>query len=193
MNSLVILIVFALGALSDYWDGIFSRKYKVESEFGKFYDSLVDKIFVLGIFFFLSEIKAFQILIFLIFIILFRDVLITALRIVFIKKKLSMSTDKHGKIKTAIQIVVQVLLILLYTFYSYLYDSYLVNTVDDSISAIPFSTFSSILSQELAWNSLLINSIEIFPNLLISITAIITIYSGLLYTFKNYKILSNEK
>src|SRR5438105_474683 len=41
-------ILFMLAALTDWFDGYFARKFKVESNMGRFMDPIADKILVLG-------------------------------------------------------------------------------------------------------------------------------------------------
>ncbi|MDR0803491.1 MAG: CDP-alcohol phosphatidyltransferase family protein [Rickettsiales bacterium] len=42
----VALVLFALGGISDFVDGWLSRKYKLETKFGKIMDSIADKMLV---------------------------------------------------------------------------------------------------------------------------------------------------
>ncbi len=106
------LVVFALASLTDLIDGWSARKLKQESEFGKFLDPLADKILVV------SGLCSFLLLdalipIWMIIVIIGRDVLITVLRYCAIQKGSSLRTSHFGKVKTAFQMISIVLIIMI--------------------------------------------------------------------------------
>jgi len=110
------LVVFGLASLTDLLDGWSARKLNQESELGKFLDPLADKFLVI------SALSAIIVLdpTFLIFdfwmivIIVGRDVLITVMRYIAIKRGASLRTSSFGKIKTAFQMVSVVIIIMIY-------------------------------------------------------------------------------
>ena len=67
-------IVFAVAALTDYFDGYLARKYGNVTRTGKFLDQLSDKILVTGVF--LALFAAGLINFWLLIIIVFRDILV---------------------------------------------------------------------------------------------------------------------
>ena len=98
------LVVFIIASLTDILDGWSARKFGQETSFGKFLDPLADKILVI------SALIAFLILdplipAWMIFIIILRDVLLTIMRYLAIKKNSVIRTTRFGKVKTAFQMI----------------------------------------------------------------------------------------
>lgn len=101
----VALFLFLFGALTDWLDGWLARKLGQVSEFGKFMDALVDKIFTLGTFVSLLALKVVGLwALFPILLILSREFLITGLRLVAAAQGKTLAAEKAGKIKTVMQI-----------------------------------------------------------------------------------------
>jgi cardiolipin synthase len=83
-------------------DGYLARKWNQETEFGKFLDPLADKFLVIGTFItFLFLHK--QIELWMVLVVIFRDMLITILRWLAIREGFSLRTTVMGKVKTAFQ------------------------------------------------------------------------------------------
>jgi len=109
------LVVFAIVSITDLLDGWSARKLNQETEFGKFIDPLADKLLVV------STLIAFLILdkfipLWMVIIIVGRDIMITVMRSMAIKKGTSLKTSNFGKIKTAFQMGSIVIIIMLYIF-----------------------------------------------------------------------------
>ena len=110
------LVVFGVASFTDLLDGWSARKLKLESELGKFLDPLADKFLVI------SSLAAFIALdpylrifdLWMILIIVGRDVLITLMRSLALKKGTSLVTSKFGKIKTAFQMTSIVIILMIY-------------------------------------------------------------------------------
>lgn len=92
------IVLYLFGALSDYFDGYFARKFNSSSTFGQFLDPLADKFIVLASLFAF----AFQDIIpfWSVIIILFRDIMTTYMRKLSDRKKHIMQTSKLAKWKT---------------------------------------------------------------------------------------------
>ena len=73
------LLVFVLASITDAYDGYYARKYNVETEIGNFLDPLADKILVSSAF--ISFYLLGLIDLWMVVVILFRDLIITLLRI----------------------------------------------------------------------------------------------------------------
>ena len=99
MNIFIIMII--LFALTDAFDGYFARKYKAVSEFGKYLDACVDKVFALSL---LIPIIIKTTLnnnnFYLVSIIIILEFIIGFLNIYAFLKELNPSSTMHGKIKT---------------------------------------------------------------------------------------------
>lgn len=101
-SRFIAFTLFALASITDLVDGYIARRFKQESELGKFMDPLADKALVVAAFLtflFLSE----QVQLWMVAIIISRDMLITALRWLAIRQGASLRTSVFGKVKTAFQ------------------------------------------------------------------------------------------
>ena len=99
-----LVLVFLL-SITDFFDGYFARTYNLISNFGKYLDPLADKLFLLTVFTTLHIIYSDYITLWMILLIGFRDILITILRNILIKKGFSFNTSNLAKYKTIIQII----------------------------------------------------------------------------------------
>ncbi|MEJ5350027.1 MAG: CDP-diacylglycerol--glycerol-3-phosphate 3-phosphatidyltransferase [Melioribacteraceae bacterium] len=105
--------VFIIAAISDWYDGWLARKFNYITEWGKFLDPLADKILTSAAF------SAFVIVgilnLWMVILIVVRDILITGLRIYADYKKISFSTSYSAKWKTFFQMFFLYYLLLIYT------------------------------------------------------------------------------
>ncbi|HOK02321.1 MAG TPA: CDP-diacylglycerol--glycerol-3-phosphate 3-phosphatidyltransferase [Spirochaetota bacterium] len=110
------LIIFAIASLTDFIDGWLARKLKQESEFGKFIDPLADKFLVISALIAIIAIDPYFELFdsWMILIIVARDVLITFMRWLAIKRGKPLRTSRFGKFKTAFQMMSIVIIIMIY-------------------------------------------------------------------------------
>ena len=125
-------VLYGLTALTDMLDGKIARKYGLVTDFGKFIDPLADKFMVLGsmlailVWVFLQGETLFgMILVWLVLIILFRELAVTSLRLVVAgkKKKVDLAANMMGKLKTVSQMVGTVVIIVEPLFMSYVFDT----------------------------------------------------------------------
>ena len=116
-NYSLAFIFFVIASITDYFDGKIARKYDIESRFGIFIDPLADKLLIVSAFVsfrFIPEIYDSQIVtLWMIGLISFRDVFVTALRILMESKGETMVTSKVAKFKTFFQIVTIIALFIL--------------------------------------------------------------------------------
>ena len=118
---LVPAAVYGLTALTDMLDGKIARKYNLVTDFGKFIDPLADKFMVLSSMiailawmFLRGETLQGMIFVWLVLIILFRELGVTSLRLVVAGKKVKvdLAANLMGKLKTVSQMVGTVLIII---------------------------------------------------------------------------------
>lgn len=147
------LAVFLIASLTDKLDGYIARKYNMITDFGKFIDPLADKLLVTGAFVVLIQLGKIEA--WIVFVILAREFAVTGLRSLAAAQNIIIAASNYGKIKTVIQIIAIVILLM---------------------GNYPFS---------------LIN----FPMdvIMVYITLVITILSGLDYFLKNIKVLTKVK
>jgi CDP-diacylglycerol--glycerol-3-phosphate 3-phosphatidyltransferase len=96
-------VLFMLASLTDWLDGYFARKYKVESNMGRFMDPIADKILVLGAIVMLLAMGRVDPV--MVFLFLARDIFIGGIRSVAAANNLIISAKPFGKWKTAFQMV----------------------------------------------------------------------------------------
>ena len=114
-------VIYGLTALTDMLDGKIARKYGLVTDFGKFIDPLADKFMVLGS---MLAILAWMfergqhvqgiIFVWVVLIILFRELAVTSMRLVVAGKKvkIDLAANMMGKLKTVSQMVGTVLIII---------------------------------------------------------------------------------
>ncbi|MCM8765410.1 MAG: CDP-diacylglycerol--glycerol-3-phosphate 3-phosphatidyltransferase, partial [Candidatus Omnitrophica bacterium] len=95
------IFIFLLAMLTDYWDGYFARKKNLVTNFGKLMDPLADKILVLSAFLSFVEMKLMPA--WMAMIIVFRELLITGVRLLAISEGRVIPAMRAGKHKTASQ------------------------------------------------------------------------------------------
>lgn len=101
---------FGLAAFSDLIDGYLARKANQITSFGKFLDPLADKVLVSSVLIMMVE-KGW-VAAWLVIVIICRDLLITGLRAVASDHGIVIAADKWGKVKTVLQIVAMVPLLI---------------------------------------------------------------------------------
>lgn len=120
-HYLVSLILFAAASLTDMIDGKMARKYNLVTDFGKFLDPLADKMLTtsayLGFMFLYSAAGGsygWQMTT-IVFVVLFREFMVSSLRLVTAKSGLVVAANIWGKLKTVSQMVGLVAALFFYT------------------------------------------------------------------------------
>ena len=96
------LIIFAVASYTDLLDGKLARKNGLVTDFGKLMDPLADKILVAAAL--ISFIKLDSIPCVIVIIVIFREFLVTSLRLIAVEKGKVIAADIWGKAKTVFQI-----------------------------------------------------------------------------------------
>ena len=115
-SFLLIVIV----SITDFLDGYYARRFDLITNLGKYLDPIADKLFILAVLFTLHFLLPNYIHIWMLVLIVFRDVFVTVLRNIFHRRKLTFNTSRLAKSKTFIQLIsihCIVLLIILDEFY----------------------------------------------------------------------------
>jgi len=105
--------VFIIAAITDWYDGWLARKFNYITEWGKFLDPLADKILTSTVFLAFVFVDILEL--WMVILIIVRDILITLLRIYADYKKVSFSTSYSAKWKTFSQMLFLYYLLLIYT------------------------------------------------------------------------------
>ena len=111
---MALFLVFII-SITDFFDGYYARKYNLITELGKYLDPLADKIFVLTVFFTFHFVLGDDIFpLWMILVILLRDVFVTTMRNFFKSRKNNFHTSVLAKNKTLIQILcIHMILVIL--------------------------------------------------------------------------------
>ncbi len=96
-------VLFIIASLTDWLDGFFARKYKVESNMGRLMDPIADKILVLSAIVMLLAMGRVDPI--MVFLFLARDIFIGGIRSVAAANNMVISAKPFGKWKTAFQMV----------------------------------------------------------------------------------------
>jgi len=105
------LILFVAAALTDWLDGHLARKWKIESDFGRLFDPLADKLLVAVAF--VGLLGAGLLPVWFVSLVVAREFLITGIRLVAGQKGVVLAAESVGKHKTVTQMVTAILGLLL--------------------------------------------------------------------------------
>jgi len=161
--KVVALAIFIFAALSDFLDGRIAHRKNMVTDFGKLMDPIADKVLVIAAFLAFVQMQLVQA--WMVVIIIFRELLITSLRLFALNKGKVLSASRSGKHKTFSQMIV-IFLILLFI-------------VSKEVILV-FFTWNPY------WETFFSQSIYI----LMLITVALTLYSGLSYLWQNRKVIS---
>jgi CDP-diacylglycerol--glycerol-3-phosphate 3-phosphatidyltransferase len=157
------MFVFALAAFSDYLDGKFARDLNQLSTFGKLMDPIADKILILAAFLAFVEMKLVPA--WMVMIIIFRELVITGLRLIAVTRRKILSAGWQGKHKVVIQI---------FTIFAVL--AFLI--VKESLTDF--------------WNPVLERWYLRIIFYLMALTVAVTLYSGTYYLWRNRDIFGEN-
>lgn len=179
-GKLVALLIFIVSSFTDYLDGHIARKRNLVTNLGKFLDPIADKILVMSGLLLLiavpitpnggqiAEPAIFPTYVGVIVgvIVLGREFIVSAFRMIAASKNVVIAADMSGKVKTVVQLIS---LVFYFTYAFVVEEFYFV------IAGTPNMVIS------------------IVGYVLLATTAILTVISGTNYIVKNKKVLKEEK
>jgi len=157
------LIIFLAAALTDWYDGWLARKFNYITSWGKFWDPLADKILTSSAFFGFAMVGL--IANWMVWVIIFRDLLITLLRVFSDYRGFSFRTSIYAKIKTVLQMIFLYYLLIFF-----------VLSKNDWVQSNYSNFISSLFDEDLLF----------FLSLFITV---ITFFTGLQYIFANKNLI----
>ena len=160
----IALVTFLIAGITDLFDGEIARRYQIVTNFGRLMDPLVDKIMIAAAFISLVPLRAIPA--WAATVVVGRDFLITGLRLMASAKGQVLSAERLGKHKTSWQIITVIFFLTLL-----------------AISEWNRSTATSIWWQR-AWNEA--------GAVLVWLTVILTLYSGLGYAWRHRNVVTTE-
>lgn len=168
-SKLIAVVIFIMAAITDFIDGKLARKTGMITDMGKFLDPIADKLLVMSALILvitdsiiIAEWAVWATIIAII--ILAREFLVSALRLVAASKNIVMAADNWGKYKTFFQDIALM---------NFMFIAFLLPKVD--ILTVAFNIYL------------------IFSYILILIATLLTIISGVNYFIKNGSVLSSKK
>ncbi|NGX56242.1 MAG: CDP-diacylglycerol--glycerol-3-phosphate 3-phosphatidyltransferase [Candidatus Anoxychlamydiales bacterium] len=108
----ILFFILGLCELTDLIDGMWARKKNQVTDFGKVVDPMADSITNILVFFTFTQ-GWIDLPIFLIFVFLYREFIISTLRTICALRGITLSARKSGKIKTFMQAIVGLVITLL--------------------------------------------------------------------------------
>lgn len=163
-HYLVALIIFAAASLTDMIDGKIARSRNLITDFGKFLDPLADKMLTTAAFLGFIKLGLGYGIVWITFIVLIREFLITSLRLVSAGKGTVIAANIWGKAKTVSQMMAIILTIL---------GQYIV-------WLFPASNALSMI-------------VDVISNIALWISAVMTVISGVIYVVQNGKYINPKK
>jgi CDP-diacylglycerol--glycerol-3-phosphate 3-phosphatidyltransferase len=161
--KVVALLIFLFAALSDFLDGKIAHKKNMVTDFGKLMDPIADKILVLAAFSAFVQMQLIEA--WMVVIIIFREILITSLRLFALNKGKVLSATRAGKHKTLSQMIVIFLILV-------------------------FIVSKEVMLGFFTWNPDWEKAFRHGIYLIMLLTVILTLYSGLSYLWENRKIIA---
>ena len=107
------LVIFIVASITDAYDGYLARKNNMVTDTGRFLDPLADKILVSSAFISFSIMGLIDI--WMVALIIFRDLFVMGLRLLMSRRGFIMITSKISKSKTAVQIGIIIFTLLFIT------------------------------------------------------------------------------
>lgn len=161
--KIIALAIFIFAALSDFLDGMIAQKKNMVTDFGKLMDPIADKVLVLAAFAVFVQMQLIEAWMFVI--IIFREILITSLRLFALNKGKVLSAAKAGKHKTVSQMAVIFLI-------------------------LGFIVLKETMLTYFVWNPGWEQFFRQGIYFLMLLTVGLTLYSGLSYLWENRKIIA---
>jgi CDP-diacylglycerol--glycerol-3-phosphate 3-phosphatidyltransferase len=158
------VLVYIIAALSDWYDGWLARKFNYITSWGKFWDPLADKILTSAAFIGFAIVDLIPV--WMVVIIVGRDVVITLLRVFADMKSYIFTTSYYAKWKTLLQMVFLYYLLILF-----------IAQYTPEINLDYNDLILTLLNKQLVYFIALV-------------VTIITFHSGILYIIRNWKIIS---
>lgn len=102
---LITFVLFLVASFSDFLDGHIARKYNMVTNYGKFMDPIADKLLVNSLFIILMVSGPFRIPAWITVIMIARDLIVDAIRLLAAEQHKVLAASFWGKLKTVLQMV----------------------------------------------------------------------------------------
>ena len=115
-HEYIALALFVGACITDFFDGYLARKYNQITTFGKFMDPLADKLLVCAAMICFLTNQQTQMPAWAVIVIISREFIISGFRLVAAEKGVTIAASYWGKVKTVVQMVMSIVLILDFSF-----------------------------------------------------------------------------
>ncbi|MEA5017478.1 MAG: CDP-diacylglycerol--glycerol-3-phosphate 3-phosphatidyltransferase [Erysipelotrichaceae bacterium] len=110
IKNIIVLCLFTIASVTDYYDGKIARKRNMITSFGKFIDPIADKLLVNTLFIMLAVFGIVPVVGVLLMI--WRDTIVDAIRMMASAKGKVMAAGPLGKLKTVLQMIAIIVILL---------------------------------------------------------------------------------
>lgn len=163
-TNIVVASLFLLASITDYFDGYFARLYKVQSNFGKCFDPIADKLLVSVSLLMLTNFSDSIYILIPSIIIICREILVSGLREFLATLNVGVPVTRLAKWKTAFQMAAITALLLASKDSNYTYQ-----TIMDFFEVEPFLRIFFY-----GW-------VETIGKIFLNISAVLTVITGYAY------------
>ena len=111
-----VILTIVLSGITDFFDGYLARKYNETTTFGKFMDPLADKLLVCSALICFSADPECVMPAWAVIVIIAREFIISGFRLIAVEKGVVIAANYWGKVKTVVQMVMSIVLILDFSF-----------------------------------------------------------------------------
>ncbi|HHU81124.1 MAG: CDP-diacylglycerol--glycerol-3-phosphate 3-phosphatidyltransferase [Bacilli bacterium] len=112
VGNLIIFVLFAVGAFSDFLDGYLARKHNLVTTFGKFMDPLADKMLVMTVLIILMVQQDSKLAPWVVIVIMAREFMVMGIRTLAAGENKIIAASKIAKVKTTVQFFMVFILLL---------------------------------------------------------------------------------
>ena len=169
-HMLAAFVLFAIASYTDHLDGKLARRDHLITTFGKFMDPLADKILVISALVCFVDLGLANT--WLVILIIFREFLVTSIRLVAADSGVVVAANNWGKAKTVSQIAAILAVLLL---------QYVLELV--SLGVLPPFTVGGAEASAV---------FLAIGNVLLAVAALLAVISGAVYLKQNWKIVARE-
>jgi cardiolipin synthase len=195
-DRFIALAIFFVASITDFFDGYLARKWQQESPLGRFLDPLADKALVIAtlvLFIMLDQ----AIPLWMVIVIILRDMLVTLMRYLAIRKGAEIRTTRLGKAKTLFQMFSMGLILIIFMVRALHFDigatyaeGRAAGKKNHEIATTMFmkavQSFQSDVIPKAERNKYFAESV---PYFLLWLTTFLTAISGLRYLYTNWRVL----
>ena len=158
------IVLFACASLTDFYDGYFAKRWNLSSDFGKIMDPIADKFLTLAAFFIFVRMHIIAGWMF--YIIFTREMLVTSSRLLAMRKGQVLSAEQAGKCKTVLQIIAIAVI----------------------LAFLMLREAGPLILRDQAIVQNWLQAWQVGINILMWLTVILTLVSGISYLWNNRKI-----